>query len=162
MADSDGTHTDESEISNLKSQSAPRNVAATPAPARPAKLYHKGFGVRVDELHAFALAIADGKLTVEQLTPQLRPQLLQAVCALAGEIAHSRIPLVAIGPDWRFPSDANYLPPEPIETYANSAGPAPAAGRRSLLPWFAEAVFFAFGLAIGVAIGVGLGVAIRS
>lgn len=78
----------------------------------PAKLYHGGYAMRCDELYAFAHAVADGKLTAEQLRPQMRPSIHQAVCALADEIAAARIPLVAIGPDWDFlPAGANWIQP---------------------------------------------------
>jgi len=103
----------------------------TAAPPAPAKLQHKGFGLRVDELYQLAQAVADGKLAPETLASQIPFALVHGVCALAGEIAASRIPLVAIGLDWDFiPPNANYLMPGGKDHFVSASLAQQAAGQR--------------------------------
>ena len=127
---------------------------STAAPPAPAKLQNKGFSLRVDELYAFATAIADGKLTPEQLAPQMPPALLQGVCALAGEIAAARIPLVAIGPDWDLqPSDANYIRPGAKVTTPETLE---ATFPTRMEWWLARLGYVLLGMGAGMALGVWL------
>ena len=55
-------------------------------------------GIRVDHAEQFAQALADGRLTLGQLRPQVPPEVLGGIVALAAERGYSP-PLVAIGPD---------------------------------------------------------------
>jgi len=148
--DRDGTHATTAD----NPQSAiplPKNPQSPPSPA---KLQHNGFGLRVDQLYQFAQAVADGKLTPEQLAPQMPPELLRGVCALAGEIAAARIPLVAIGPDWELvPREANYIHPGSKVITPETLG---ATGQTRSEWWLARVGYVLLGLGAGMALGVWL------
>lgn len=160
MSHSDGTHETEVAGSPEPVASANQQVSAASAPSArgplPAKLYHKGYGIPVDQLHQYAQAVADGKLTVEQLSPQLPPAMFQAVIALAGEIAAARIPLVAIGPDWRFvPPAANYVHPDAQDHFIAASLARQVAAEPSDPAWRVLAGRIAW-LLLGVALGMAM------
>jgi len=82
----------------------------------------EGRGWRMEFLQKLARARADGLLRFEQIRPQLPPDLLLAVEALAEELRTGNhvMPLVVLGNDWDFSRAADSPAAEPVDAEPES------------------------------------------